>query len=141
MFYAYDVELTKALEDGFEEAGYKGVYRALADLMAEWYGKPGKSAYAMNISDNYLVAGAYDLAIDWLEKAYGEHDPILPYLGLPHFDPLRSNPRFQDLLRKMNLTAEEQKSKAGKWLFQRGPFISAFLDFRPVSLQLFLSLV
>jgi tetratricopeptide (TPR) repeat protein len=101
--YAYDAELTAALEDGFEKAGNKGAYRALADLMAEWYGNPGKSVRAMEISANYLDAGNYDLAMDWLEKAYEEHDPVLPYLGAPYFDPLRSDPRFQDLLRKMNL--------------------------------------
>jgi serine/threonine-protein kinase len=106
--YSYDAELTKALEGGFEKAGHKGAYLALADLMAEWYGKPGKSVYAMDISDNYFIAGNYDLAMDWLEKAYEEHDPILPYLGVPYFDPLRSNPRFQDLLRKMNLPVDEK---------------------------------
>ena len=104
--YADDAELTKALEDGFEEAGYKGAYRALADLMAEWYGKPGKSVYAIDISFHYLNAGDYDLAIDWLEKAYEEHEPHMPYIGMPTYDPLRSDPRFQELLRKMNLPLE-----------------------------------
>ncbi|MFC2165364.1 protein kinase [Acidobacteriota bacterium] len=100
---AYDAELSAVLEDGFKKAGHKGAYLAVADLMVEWYGKPDKSVPALMISSNYLDAGEYDLAIDWLEKAYEEHDPSLPYLGLPYFDPLRSNPRFLDLLRKMNL--------------------------------------
>jgi len=104
---AYDAELTTALEDGFKKAGHKGAYRAVADLMVEWYGKPDKSVPAFMISSKYLDAGEYDLAIDWLEKAYEEHDPNLPYLGLPYFDPLRSYPRFQTLLRRMNLLDEE----------------------------------
>jgi TolB-like protein/predicted Ser/Thr protein kinase len=98
-----DAELTWALEGGFEKAGHKGAYRAIADLWVEWYGKPGKSVYAMDIFDSYFIAGNYDLALDWLEKAYEEYDPNLPYLGVPFYDPLRSYPRFQDLLRKMNL--------------------------------------
>jgi len=106
---AYDAELTEALEDGFEKAGNKGAYRAIADLMAERYGKPGNSVPALNISNTYLDAGEYDLAIDWLEKAYEEHDPSLPYLGLPEYDPLRSDPRFQDLLRKMSLPVDEKE--------------------------------
>jgi hypothetical protein len=49
------------------------------------------------------------LAIDWFEKAYEEHDPTLPYLGSPTRDPLRSYPRFQELLRKMNLPVDEKE--------------------------------
>jgi tetratricopeptide (TPR) repeat protein len=107
--YADDAELTKALEDSFEKAGYKGAYRALADLMAEGYVKTDRSVDTTEIARNYLDAGDYDLAIDWLEKAYEEHAPMLPYIGVPLWDPLRSNPRFQDLLRKMNLPADEKE--------------------------------
>ena len=39
-----------------------------------------------------------------LEKAYEAHDPQLQNLGVsPLYDPLRSDPRFQDLLRKIGL--------------------------------------
>jgi serine/threonine-protein kinase len=104
--FAYDAEYTAALEEGIEEAGYKGAYRALADLMEEWYGKPGKRALTDEIALIYLFANDYDLAIDWLEKAYEKRVPDLIYLGMPLYDPLRSNPRFQDLLRKMNLPVD-----------------------------------
>jgi tetratricopeptide (TPR) repeat protein len=106
--YAFDAELTKALEDGLEKVGYKGAARAVADLQAEWYGKPGKNVSALNIANLYHAAGEYDLAIDWLEKAYEEHDLSLLYIGGSYSDPLplRSNPRFQDLLRKMNLPVD-----------------------------------
>ncbi len=110
-FYADDAELTNALEDGFEKAGNKGAYRALADLKAERYGKPGKSVVAEDIACHYLLADNYDLAIDWFEKAYEEHDPNLPYIGSPEYDPLGSYPRIQDLLRKMNLPADEKEKR------------------------------
>jgi hypothetical protein len=42
-------------------------------------------------------------AIDWLEEAYEVGDPNLPYLGMTLFDPLRSDPRFQELARRINL--------------------------------------
>jgi tetratricopeptide (TPR) repeat protein len=105
--YADDAELTAALEDGFEKAGYKGAFRALADLKAEWYGKPSKSVIALDIAWDYFRADDYDLAIDWFEKAYEEHAPLLPYIS-GQGDPLRSYPRFQDLLRKMNLPVDEK---------------------------------
>jgi len=105
--YADDAERTKALENGFKKAGHKGAHRALADLEAEWYGK-GKSNI-LGISLRYIDAGEYDLAIDWLEKAYEDHHPHLPFMGRSLWDPLRSYPRFQDLLRKMNLPVDEKE--------------------------------
>jgi tetratricopeptide (TPR) repeat protein len=100
---AKNPELAAAFERGLEEGGYEGALRATAELQEEWYGKPGKKVTAWNISLNYLKAGDYDMAIDWLEKAYEDHSPNLPYIGWSIFDPLHSDPRFQDLLRKMNL--------------------------------------
>jgi len=38
-----------------------------------------------------------------LEKAIEVHDPSVPYLGLRLFDPLRADPRFQELLRRIGL--------------------------------------
>jgi hypothetical protein len=39
----------------------------------------------------------------WLEEAYRQRDPGLSSLKVePFFDFLRSNPHFQDLLRRMN---------------------------------------
>jgi tetratricopeptide (TPR) repeat protein len=107
--WADDAEATAALEDGFKIAGPKGAARAVADLLAERYRKPGQYIRARRIAYAYFQAGDYDLAIDWLEKAYEEHDPNLPYLGHPNNDPLRSYPRFQDLLRKMNLPVDEKE--------------------------------
>jgi hypothetical protein len=51
---------------------------------------------------------AYDRALDWLEEAWDVHAPGLPSLGSdPLWNPLRSDPRFQDLLRRMNLPQAE----------------------------------
>lgn len=45
-----------------------------------------------------------DQAMAWLEKAYEEHDSAMLQLrgDMSPSDPLRSDPRFQDLLRRMN---------------------------------------
>jgi TolB-like protein/DNA-binding winged helix-turn-helix (wHTH) protein len=40
--------------------------------------------------------------LDYLEKAYREHEAYLPFLNVhPAFDPLRSDSRFEDLIRRM----------------------------------------
>ena len=50
----------------------------------------------------YIYAGDNDRALEWLEKGYEERSPEMPYLGMPRFDSLQDDPRFQDLLRRMN---------------------------------------
>jgi len=53
----------------------------------------------------YGALGELNQAFAWLEKAYEERDPELTYLKVParRFEPLRHDPRFQDLLRRMGL--------------------------------------
>jgi serine/threonine-protein kinase len=51
----------------------------------------------------YIALGNKEDALTTLERAYAEHDLQLMYLKVDSsFDPLRSDPRFQDLLRRMN---------------------------------------
>jgi len=50
----------------------------------------------------YLGLGDYDQAFAWLERAYQEQANIIQFLKVhPFFDPLRGDPRFQDLLRRV----------------------------------------
>jgi len=53
----------------------------------------------------YAALGEKDKAFERLEKAYQEHSIAtgLPIKEFPGFDSLRSDPRFADLLRRMNL--------------------------------------
>jgi TolB-like protein/DNA-binding winged helix-turn-helix (wHTH) protein/Tfp pilus assembly protein PilF len=51
----------------------------------------------------YAQLGEKDRAFELLEKMYRERDPGTTLLRVePFLDPLRSDPRFQDLLRRMN---------------------------------------
>jgi serine/threonine-protein kinase len=56
----------------------------------------------------YLKLGEVEEALRWLERSVDEHDPLvgLVYAG-PYCDPLRSDPRFQELLRRMNFPASD----------------------------------
>jgi len=51
----------------------------------------------------YAHLGEKDEAFEWLEKAFEEREVLRGLKVSPDFDPLRSDPRFQDLLRRMNL--------------------------------------
>ena len=51
----------------------------------------------------YIGLGQKDQAFAWLERAYEERSAFQPnFMVEPIFDSLRSDPRFQDLLRRMN---------------------------------------
>jgi hypothetical protein len=52
----------------------------------------------------YIGTGDKDQAMAWLNKAYAEHSNALTGLKVdPVYDPLRSDSRFQDLLRRVGL--------------------------------------
>jgi tetratricopeptide (TPR) repeat protein len=56
-----------------------------------------------SIAQGYVALGQLDHAIEWLERAYRERDWAMIRIGVdPAMDPLRSDPRFQSLLRRMN---------------------------------------
>jgi TolB-like protein/tetratricopeptide (TPR) repeat protein len=52
----------------------------------------------------YLGLGEYDQAFSWLEQGYKEQSQILLMLKVhPFFDPIRGDPRFADLVRRVGL--------------------------------------
>lgn len=53
----------------------------------------------------YGALGETNQAFAWLEKAYAERDPELTYLKVPNrrFAPLRHDPRFQQLVKRVGL--------------------------------------
>jgi TolB-like protein/tetratricopeptide (TPR) repeat protein len=54
--------------------------------------------------NGYLGLGDNEQAFVWLEQAYKEQSNILQFLKIhPYFDPIRSDPRFADLLRRTGL--------------------------------------
>jgi TolB-like protein/DNA-binding winged helix-turn-helix (wHTH) protein/Tfp pilus assembly protein PilF len=58
------------------------------------------SSYAAEISVIYAALGDTDQAMNWLEKGYEERfNPGV--LLRPGFDPIRSDPRFEDLVRRI----------------------------------------
>ena len=99
-----DGEAVDALARGSKENGYSGALQRVAETLAE----RSRTTYvpAWQIGTLYTRAGMKDKALDWLEKAFLARDPNTPYLAVdPIFDAMRGDPRFQRLLRQLNLPA------------------------------------
>ena len=62
-----------------------------------------KYVFPMSFAFVYIGLGEREQALDWLEKSFEENPGRLASISVdPWFDPLRSDPRFQSLLRRMN---------------------------------------
>ena len=56
------------------------------------------------IANIYVALGEKDLAFVWLEKAYEEHSPTIAGMKTNWmYDPIRSDPRFVDLMRRAGI--------------------------------------
>ncbi len=100
---ANDTDFTVDLGFGYAVAGKKDeAKRILSRLKREHEQGLVPSG---SIAILYGALGQLNEAFAWLEKAYKERDPELTYLRIPNrrFAPLRSDPRYADLLRRMGL--------------------------------------
>ncbi|HEX8137265.1 MAG TPA: winged helix-turn-helix domain-containing protein [Pyrinomonadaceae bacterium] len=74
--------------------------RELERLAAQSYVSP------YTIALIHVGLGQHERALDWLRKAYEQRDVWLVWLRVnPRFDALRADPRFAELLRRVNLAA------------------------------------
>jgi|GEM_PF-1783678 len=88
--------------DQFEKLGYAGTLNLEADTLLE----QSKTKYLsqFDIASIYALAGNKERVLDCLEQAYEMRDPVVPYIGVyPNLAILHDEPRFQELLRKLNL--------------------------------------
>lgn len=97
------IEAVEVLERGYREGGFA---RAMMRF-AEWKATRTPYLSASATAANFALAGMRELALAWLERGWQERDPDLPYLGVdPAFEALRKEPRFHDLLRRLNFPEE-----------------------------------
>jgi tetratricopeptide (TPR) repeat protein len=96
-------ELAVSVEEDFVKSGYPGVLRSWLEGLTELSKHGYVSSYS--VAQTYARLGEKDQTLTWLEKAYQEHDSGLVSLRVePMFDTVRSDPRFQDLLKRMKLS-------------------------------------
>ena len=113
MFPEAIAELEKAvsLSDDLINVGFLGQGYALAGRrdetmkILEALREESNVRYASSFGRAVIYAclGEKDQAFRWLERAYQEHGIGPNVMVVPSLDPLRDDPRFDDLLRRMNL--------------------------------------
>jgi len=101
-----DPRVAAALEEGYAQGGYaEAMKRGAESLIARL---PEAFSLPNDIGNFYVAAGEKEKAIEWFDQGLEVHDPVSPYLScFPIYDDIRSDPRFQDMLRRMNLPAEK----------------------------------
>jgi TolB-like protein/class 3 adenylate cyclase len=89
--------MREAWERGWAEGGWEESQRAWLEVVTNIEGfSPWMIAFT------YARIGETDEAFAWLERGYRERDPGMILLkASPSFDPLRSDPRFDGLLRRI----------------------------------------
>ena len=93
-------ERIDALRSAAERGGLKAFWKVRVGQLLEAPHVPLAS-----IAMAYVQIGDHDSAMAWLERMYVERSAWVTGLKVhPVWDPLRSDPRFQDLLRRAKLT-------------------------------------
>jgi len=94
--------MTALLGHGYAAANRQGEAQAILQQLITLSKQKYVPAYPIAVI--YAALGQKEEAFSWLEKAYDTRDSWMDYLGQdPRLDGLRSDPRFANLLRRMNL--------------------------------------
>jgi len=96
------VAIADAVGKVYFRSGVQAALREWADqekaLSERQYEDPGGVGFA------YAAAGEKDEAFAWLEKGFQEKSEAMQYIKLAAWlDPVRSDPRYADLLKRMGL--------------------------------------
>ncbi len=97
----------KEIEAIFDKQGFVAAYEEITNQMEVVVQKGGSSpCWLANL---YIFADQPDKAMEWIEKGFEVHDPVMPFIATHgfFFEPLFDNPRFIDILEKMNLPLPE----------------------------------
>jgi len=97
-------DLAHALAASGRKADAEDALQDLSSLSRTRYVNP------FEIGLIYIGLGQSEKAFQWLNRAYEERSDLLVYLRVdPRLDPVRSNPRFQELVRRMNFPSKEKE--------------------------------
>ena len=86
-----------------EKARTESPDAAIKLLLYEWRENPSKTN-PHNLAYLSAISGDYEKAVFWLEKSFEENHPWTTWIkAAPEFEVLANEPRYREILRKMNL--------------------------------------
>jgi TolB-like protein len=93
----------KGIEKIYSESGIAKAYEEIMKHL-EKYAENNYIGFS-EMAIRYIIANHPDKAMDWIEKGFELHDPIMTYITRSghFFDTLFGNPRFIAICKKMNL--------------------------------------
>ena len=94
----------KGIEKIYSESGIAKAYEEIMKHL-EKYAENNYIGFS-EMAIRYIIANQPDKAMDWIEKGFELHDPIMTYITRSghFFDTLFGNPRFIAICKKMNLS-------------------------------------
>jgi TolB-like protein len=94
----------KGIEKIYSESGIAKAYEEIMKHL-EKYAENNYIGFS-EMAIRYIIANQPDKAMDWIEKGFELHDPIMTYITRSghFFDTMFGNPRFIAICKKMNLS-------------------------------------
>jgi TolB-like protein/DNA-binding winged helix-turn-helix (wHTH) protein len=100
--FGTDPKKVARLKEAMAKSGAQGYWRRTL----ENYRESAKSSYVPSVlvAEACVRVGDKECAFEWLERGFQERDDLMIDLKVePVFDGLRSDPRFQDLIRRVGI--------------------------------------
>lgn len=114
-------EVTGALRSTYAESGWEAFWSRELEFAATEVQKPGTVLREPNtiysgpfrMALRYALVGDRDGTIAWLERAYAYRHHLMIFIDCePLFDDIRTDPRFQDLRRRVGLTGASHRGSS-----------------------------
>lgn len=96
-----DPKFAETLRQAYASSGYSGYLKKRIEHMISTSTRGSEPA--RSLAQLYATLGDKDAALRWLERAVEQRDVWLYLKADPAYDSIRSDPRFQSLVRRMHL--------------------------------------
>jgi len=99
--FPFEEDKYKDIEKIYKESGIVTAYEELMKYL-EKYAESNYIGF-FDMAFRYKIANQPDKAMDWIEKGFESHDPLMTYMFISRSEPLFGNPRFIAICEKMKL--------------------------------------